>query len=82
MNKDNVLKDGWKVKPLEWRRYEEAGAVFWRAKKLFGGSYFIEELEDYLGWNGQAFGTLDEAKVAAQADYEQRVCSVLIEVPA
>lgn len=75
------------VKPLEWRGTE---GVWLKADAGFGGVYRITEysgmqkpfkLETHGWWSGSPCGhyeLLDEAKAAAQADYEQRIRSALV----
>ena len=51
-----------KVKPLEWSFYNEEGVAFWRAKKPFGSSYHIEEMEDGgFGWLATHYHSLEDA---------------------
>lgn len=80
------------VKPLEWevealsRRQKEP--KFWYAETAIGG-YTIEKKNKF--WLGRPipdsaknvyYDTLEAAKAAAQADYEQRIGSALVETPA
>lgn len=72
---------GVKVKPLEWNHGY--------ASVMFGGGYLVTyyagmeepaKLETRGWWDGEPngyFKTVDEAKAAAQADYERRILSAL-----
>lgn len=74
------------VKALEWRGSE---GVWHKADAEFGGHYRITQyvgmqkpfkLETHGWWSGSPCGhyeLLDEAKAAAQADYERRILSAL-----
>jgi len=73
-----------KVKPLEWNEYVYDGqAEDWSAEAAtFGVCYVIELYND--GYNAffadedlLRYDTLDEAKAAAQQDYERRILSAL-----
>lgn len=82
------------VKPLEWQELtspREDGPAEptgdWEAASMLG-AYYVNLFEDHYevgdpegkvveSWCGGA----DEAKAAAQADYEQRIRSALVEVP-
>jgi hypothetical protein len=70
---------GVRIKPLKW---QDGGLNDLVAKTQFGGEWRIRELPRYLPWeltvhdmDGEHVDcrTLDEAKAAAQADYEARI---------
>jgi hypothetical protein len=73
-----------KVKPLEWEEiYDDAlaGGVVAHAETVFGtyrawgtGSWSAPS-----GKHGKHDGNLDKAKVSAQADYEARILSALVQ---
>ncbi|WP_199091584.1 TFIIB-type zinc ribbon-containing protein [Bosea sp. ASV33] len=71
---------GGRVKPLEWQ--PTSSGFCWHAASAVG-RYFIEERHSDFRWNVEgwpgewAVNTLDEAKAAAQADYEARIRSAL-----
>lgn len=76
---------GVKVKPLEW---ELLGGRSWRAKALLFGSFRVERYADgyIVMWSVPGYSdafvegrwpTAEEAKAAAQADYEQRILAAL-----
>lgn len=79
------------VRALEWRGSE---GVWHKADAEFGGHYRITQyvgmqkpykLETHGWWSGSPCGHyefLDEAKAAAQADYERRIMSALSNPPA
>lgn len=75
---------GVKVKPLEWKEYETEGEIDrWDTETALGTFYeIITEFDgyhvahDYTHW-AVKFETPDEAKAAAQTDYEQRIRSSL-----
>lgn len=72
-----------KVKPLEWTEFTFAGLPsFWNAEAApFGVYYRIERDRDCfwmsLGEEWSLHDTPEEAKAAAQADYERRILSAL-----
>lgn len=83
---ENERLAGARVVTLEWRGTE---GVWAKADALFGATYRITEyagmakpfkLETvgFVGPHGH-YGTLDDAKAAAQADYERRILSALAE---
>lgn len=71
------------VKPLDWHDYgndgkegqgsvsDVGGLTFYRASRLFLGVWELE------GDASGKYQTLEEAKAAAQADYERRILSAL-----
>ncbi|MFG1302666.1 hypothetical protein V5F34_00805 [Xanthobacter autotrophicus] len=78
------VADGPKVKPLEWS-WEPPYSV----ARALGGHYAVERWEgargsdhfDLIGTfltRHDGFSSLDEAKSAAQADYEHRIRSALV----
>lgn len=69
------------IKPLEWKKIKVDGEIMFRARKPFGSSYYITELLEAYDWNGQTFDTIEAAKAAAQADYESRIRSCLLDKP-
>ena len=77
-----------KVKPLEWNEYETEGEIDrWDAQTMMGAYYEIGVdfngylvSHDYAHLN-RAYETLDEAKAAAQADYESRIRATLNQEP-
>lgn len=82
------------VKPLEWKETEEGTGRYASAKTLIGGYDVFHlpitvrgEHRDMFGWSGhwmnadQKSGSFEEAKDAAQADYERRVLSCLTQPP-
>lgn len=70
-----------KVKPLEWE-YHPAGGI---AAPPTGHAYIIDtrtkgRVYSIKGFNPQRqFASMDEAKAAAQADYERRILAALAE---
>jgi hypothetical protein len=74
-----------RVKPLKWSQFN--GRI--GAYKPFGGSYVITEYpgmkqpfaleQHFSGSLTQYYENADDAKAAAQADYEQRILSALEE---
>ena len=77
------------VKPLEWNEYtdERGGPDWWDAETLAGTYYGIALLVDgfFVEYDYTAVAKglhdLDAAKAAAQADYEQRIRSALVNAP-
>jgi len=77
-----------KVKPLVWIGDNYSEGIFWSATTEFG-QYQVRESEVsgiYMQWDGfcmgvlgKGFDTSDEAKAAAQADYETRIRSALVQ---
>ncbi len=77
------------VKPLVWKKID-APTAWWRADGV-GGEYAITwnwnsagHVLTYPGKNGMErdyFGSVDEAKSAAQADYKRRILSCLTTQP-
>ncbi len=73
-----------KIKPLEWNRDDDTASVD------IGATYCLEKRAGYCALVTMAakvlqrdvFPTLASAKAAAQADYEQRIRSALVDVPA
>ena len=76
-----------KVKPLEWRLHPDGDAQRYEGISTVGNNYVV-----FMAWwgkhrkwgwvgNGEFHDTLDTAKAAAQADYEQRIISALITAP-
>lgn len=79
------LRAGPKVKPLEWRDAPGAMAdMQCKGIASVGNNYVLTKL-----WNGQRgaewcclgdmYPTIDAAKAAAQADYEARIMSALVQ---
>lgn len=78
------------IKPLEWHR--EPRKLFARSPFIqifyeirpfdMGQDCWKYKLEAFGIWTGPFFDTEDEAKAVAQADYEQRIRSALVDVPA
>jgi hypothetical protein len=69
------------VKPLDWLlHHDETGMPVWRAKKPFGSSYHVEgrDLEQWE-WMGTIYDHIEAAKADAQADYEARIRSSLVD---
>lgn len=75
------------VKPLEWRTVGKTDHV---AETLFGNyeiwPHRATDIDGASVWrfgdkSGESAETLDAAKAAAQADYEQRIRSALIDTP-
>lgn len=74
-----------RVKPLEWRRgYRDSQVAIWQANTI-GGIYQIR-IVDGIVWVDDArsrekqYSSIDEAKVAAQADHDPRVLALMTEV--
>ena len=77
------------VKPLQWEEGSEPlHPEFWTAESLFGELYALSDYDapkvyrygtDEINGFGsdETFQTLEEAKAAAQADYESRILSAL-----
>lgn len=69
------------VKSLQWEErdpnhlYEKK---FWRASTTFDWGYRIYECSEGFVFEKKDYPTLDEAKAAAQADYETRIRSALL----
>lgn len=66
------------IKPLEWRAEPP-----YHVARIFGNLYAIEPWEGKATLSGvgglREFNTVSEAKAAAQADYERRVRSILVD---
>lgn len=65
-----------KVKPLEWRKVETFGGVVfdadeYRAAQWASPRWMVNRLSN------MTFATLEDAKAAAQADYEARIYAAL-----
>lgn len=83
--------DGWRVKPLEWQKHHRDDIERYSANTRIADhiiTWTASGYDLYIGSWGSAgeakhepFVTLDEAKAAAQADYEQRIRSALIAPP-
>lgn len=69
------------VKALEWRE-SRMGTGSLVAPHPFGENYVVHQTAEGYRSVGRGFHTLDEAKAAAQSDYEARIRSALIEKPA
>lgn len=71
--------EGLKIKPLTW--IDQSGdndgwQIKWRGNTGYGTCYIAKAVRDgdMILCNGGYFRTIEEAKAAAQADYEKRVC--------
>lgn len=70
-----------KIKPLEWITYASDGSYF-KGYTIgytigdFHEDYIIYEIGDQFYVRGELFNTLEEAKRAAQEDYERSVMSL------
>ena len=76
------------IKPLEWCEtiyspelrgfsHSYSGSIFEENYKAWGDGTWSGP----GGFNSRSDGTLETAKAAAQADYEQRICSALVSPP-
>lgn len=76
------MSAGPKIKPLEWLEYERGPGFYAHS---FLGRYSAWEQSGVGHWNAQGIitqtvpGGLEAAKAAAQADYEARVLSALVQ---
>lgn len=82
---EGVAVGGVTVRPLEWV-YRDWARAQWCASTPLGLDYFARDRDGIIGWNAllearNDTATLDEAKAAAQADYEKRVLSCLSASP-
>lgn len=89
---NNVMPAGWRVKPLVWSAANEAGhGRAHYGSGVFGHWYAISRSK-YKCWMvvhhivGKAvhmvpFVSLEDAKTAAQADYERRIFAALEPIP-
>jgi len=69
-----------RVKPLEWLEREDSsfrGASAIGYYHIFPGTGFSYDLCGPVGGRLATYKRLDEAKAAAQADYERRILSAL-----
>lgn len=74
-----------KVKALEWHSDEDrtqntSGICHYKIEHFSAGGFGVY-LHGYIGLHGDPLDTLDEAKAAAQYDYETRVLSALTSSP-
>jgi hypothetical protein len=75
------------VKPLIWRAYGNQHLKGWQGVGRMGYLAYVTNIgpDGEEGWffdNRQHFDTADDAKAAAQSDYETRIRSALVDVPA
>ncbi|WP_201273306.1 hypothetical protein [Sinorhizobium meliloti] len=68
------------VKALEWRE-SRMGTSSLVAPHPFGENYVVHQTAEGYRSVGRGFHTLDEAKAAAQSDYETRIRSALVDKP-
>lgn len=72
-----AVKEAVQVKPLVWiNRPNDPQGYTWKARKPFGSAYYLHEKDGLHSWGGD-YVPLEEAKAAAQSDYEARILSAL-----